>query len=263
MTRDRAIEETIRVHLKALKLPGMARVFRDLGRQMRESGWLPEEYLLELLEAEMASRTENVSKQRRQEARFPVEKTLDDFVFDAQPHLDRDLVMRLSRCEWVGRAEPVLFAGPVGTGKTHLAIALGIEATNRRHRVRFHRADDLVRELVEATTGQMLGRIQKRIDRVEVLVVDELGFVPFDRVGAELLFNLLANRYGRRATVVTSNLAFSEWSQVFGDNVKMTAALLDRLAENAHVVTTSGASFRAQRRGLLAPTTPAPEDVTE
>ena len=260
MSRDRAIEDAIRAQCKALKLPGVAKGFHDVARQARDAGWEPEEYLLELLEAEVRSRSENVSKQRRQEAHFPATKVLDNFDFAAQPNLDRDLVMRLSRCEWVAKAEPVLLAGPVGTGKTHLAIALGIEATGRRLRVRFHRADDLVRELVEAKNGQVLGRILKRMDRLDLLIVDELGFVPFDRTGAELLFNLLANRYQRRATMITSNLAFSEWNQVFGDNTKMTAALLDRLAENAHVITTTGSSFRARRRGLVdAPPKPDAE----
>lgn len=129
------------------------------------------------------------------------------------------------------------------------AIALGIEAAQRRHRVRFFRADELVRALTEAKSQHEVGRLTKRLDGVDVLIVDELGFVPFDRTGAELLFNLLATRYQRRATVVTTNLAFSEWTKVFGDE-KLTAALLDRIAENAHVVLTGGSSYRTRRPDL-------------
>lgn len=241
------IAETLVGHLKALKLPGVARAFRERARQAREEGLSHEEYLLTLLEEELAQRGINVAKQRRSEAHFPVERTLDQFDFSSQPNLDRDLIVRLSRCEWATKAEPILLAGPVGTGKTHLAIALGIEAAQRRHRVRFYRADDLVRELTEARGEHEVGRIRKRLDRVEVLIVDELGFVPFDRAGAELLFNLLVGRYQRRATVITTNLPFSDWGQVFGDD-RMTAALLDRLAENAHVLTTTGASHRTRGR---------------
>lgn len=246
MSRDLAIDANIVAHLRALKLPGMTSTFRELARRARDSGWAPEEYLLELLDAELRSRTENVAKQRLQEARLPARKTLDQFDFAAQPSLDRERILRLSRCEWVTAKQPVLFAGPVGTGKTHLATALGIEAAQRRFRVRFFRADDLVRVLTEAKSQHEVGRLTKRLDGVDVLIVDELGFVPFDRTGAELLFNLLATRYQRRATVITTNLAFSEWSQVFGDE-KLTAALLDRVGENAHVVVTGGTSYRMRR----------------
>jgi DNA replication protein DnaC len=246
MSRDLAIDANVVAHLRELKLPGIARAYRELARQSRDQGWTPEEYLLEVLDAELRSRTENVAKQRLVEARFPSRKTIDQFDFGAQPALDREQIMRLSRCEWVTSKQPVLLAGPVGTGKTHLAIALGIEAAQRRFRVRFFRVDDLVRTLTEARSQHEVSRLTKRLDNVDVLILDELGFVPFDRTGAELLFNLLANRYQRRATVVTTNLAFSEWSRVFGDE-KLTAALLDRIAENAQVVLTGGPSFRTRR----------------
>jgi len=253
VSREKMLAETIIGHLKTLKLPGTARAFRERARQAREEGLSHEEYLLALLEEEIRQRAVNVARQRRAEAHFPIERTLDQFDFSHQPQLDKDLILRLSRCDWVKAAEPILLAGPVGTGKTHLAIALGIEATQRRHRVRFYRADDLVRELTEARSQHEVGKLRKRLDRVEVLIVDELGFVPFERAGAELLFNVLVERYQRRATVITTNLPFSDWGQVFGDD-RMTSALLDRLGEKAHVLTTSGASHRT--RGRLA----TPED---
>jgi len=256
MSRDRVLEEAVKQHLRTLKLPCIAREFRELGRQAREHGWTEEEYLLELLEREVQQRSVNVAKQRLREAHFPARKTLDQFDFGFQPDLDRDKLVRLTRCEWIPSAQPVLFAGPVGTGKTHLAIALGIEATKRRHRVRFFRTDELVRSLTEARSSHEVTRLTKRLDRVDVLILDELGFVPFDRTGAELLFNLLAGRYQRRSTVVTTNLAFSEWGRVFGDD-KMTAALLDRLADGAHIITTSGTSFRMRR------SRPEPETTQE
>lgn len=259
MSRDKMVADTIVGHLKNLKLPGVARSFRERARQARDEGLSYEEYLLGLLEEEIRQRSVNVARQRRAEAHFPIERTLDQFDFSAQPKLDKDLIVRLSRCDWVKAAEPILLAGPVGTGKTHLAIALGIEAAQRRHRVRFYRADDLVRELTEARSQHEVGRIRKRIDRVEVLIVDELGFVPFERAGAELLFNLLVGRYQRRATVITTNLPFANWSEVFGDD-HMTAALLDRLGENAHVLTTSGTSHRTRARLAMDEDSHSPED---
>lgn len=140
-----------------------------------------------------------------------------------------------------------MLAGPVGTGKTHLAIALGVEATRRRYRVLFTRAADLVRELLEARDERLLGRLYKRLRGVDLLIVDELGFVPFDRAGGELLFNLFSDRYERRSTLVTTNLAFGEWVQGFCDE-KLTTALLDRLGHHAHILTTRGSSYRTRRR---------------
>ena len=181
-------------------------------------------------------------------ARFLEVKTLDTFDFAAADGINATQVHTLARGEWVTAPENLILAGPIGTGKTHLAIALGVEATKQKRRVLFTRAADLVRQLLEARDARALTRLQQRLLRVDVLIVDELGFVPFDRVGGELLFNLLADRYERRATVVTSNLAFAEWVTVFAGDEKLTTALLDRLAHHATVLTTKGKSYRMRKR---------------
>ncbi len=265
MSRAVVVADLVRVQARSLKMPGLARNFESLARQAGSETWSPQEYLHEVLSAEVASRTESAVRSRLRIARFPEIKTLGEFDFAAADGVDAAELAELARGAWVERGENVLLAGPIGTGKTHLAIALGVEAARQKRHVAFHRAADLVRTLLEARDERQLGRLHRRTRRVDLLVLDEVGFVPFDRAGGELLFNLLADRYERRRSVlVTTNLAFAEWPKVFGGDEKLTTALLDRLAEHAAVITTRGKSYRMRRRRANASASaPAPAKTSK
>lgn len=252
MSRTEMMIDMVHAQAKQLKMPGLVRCFDALARQAREERWSHEEYLHEVLAAEIQSRTHSAISARIREARFPEMKTLDQFDLSKAEGIDAEAVTRLAKGQWICDRENVIFAGPIGTGKTHLAIALGIEACRQLRHVRFMRAADLVQGLLEARDQRALGTMQRRLERADVVILDELGFVPFDRAGGELLFNVLAQRHGRRSVMITTNLAFSEWPKVFGGDEKLAAAVLDRLAERATVITTKGKSFRTRRREKAA-----------
>jgi DNA replication protein DnaC len=209
-----ALEAVIREHCRELKLAAFQREYPALCRRAREGGGQPyEEFLRELLEAEVLSRHNSTARRLLREARFPDIKTLDQVDWTALKGISKPKILELTSCQFITRAETTIIAGPIGTGKTMLAIALGVEATRRRFRVLFTRAADLVQSLIEARDERTLTRLQQRYEKVALLIVDELGFVPFERAGGELLFNLLAQRYERQATIITTNLAFGEWSR--------------------------------------------------
>jgi DNA replication protein DnaC len=264
VSRDVVVADLVRAQARRLKMPGLSRGFEALARQSLEERWTHQDYLHECLAVEETSRNDSAVRHRLREARFPELKTLDAFDFAAADGVDAAVVAHLARGEWIAAGHNVILAGPIGTGKTHLAIALGAEAARQRRHVAFWRAADLVRTLLEARDARELGRLHKRLHRVDVVILDEVGFVPFDRAGGELLFNVISSRYQHRSVVVTTNLAFGEWPKVFGGDEKLTTALLDRLAENAAVITTRGRSFRMRKRDGSSQASPkgAPEPTS-
>ena len=233
----------LRANLKQLKLPTISAEFEKLAREAADANEGYEQYLLRLTELEVAARATNAVQARIRAAGFPVAKDFDTFDFTAVPSLSKPKVLELARGDWIEQRTNTCLIGSPGTGKTHLAIALGLAACRQGKRVRFSTAAALVTRLEEAQKQYQLDRLLAQLDRIELLICDELGYLSFSRAGAELLFQVFADRYERRSLLVTSNLAFSEWGQVFqGD--RMTAALLDRLTHRCQIFEMNSESFR-------------------
>ena len=233
----------LRSNLKQLKLPSIGAEFEKLAREAAAANEGYEQYLLRLTELEVAARASNAVTARIRAADFPVAKDFDTFDFSAVPSVNKPKVLELARGEWIEQRTNVCLVGSPGTGKTHLATALGLAACRQGKRVRFTTAAALVTRLEEAQKQYQLDRVLNSLDRTDLLICDELGYLSFSRVGAELLFQVFADRYERRSLLVTSNLAFSEWGQVF-QGERMTAALLDRLTHRCHIFEMNGESFR-------------------
>ena len=233
-------------HLKELRLPTILREYDKVARQCAVEQVDYQHYLLRITELELLDRERRATERRIRQAKFPVVKTMDSFDFLAIPSLNKTLVLELARCEFLARRENVLLLGNSGTGKTHIALALGLAACQRGHRVRFTTTAALVSELIEARDEKKLLRFQKQIASYELLIVDELGFVPLSKTGAELLFEMLSQRYERGSTLVTSNLPFQEWTEVLGSE-RLTGALLDRLTHHVHILEMNGDSYRLKQ----------------
>jgi DNA replication protein DnaC len=203
-------------------------------------------YLDALLEAEVEERERNVVKRRLREAHFPKVKTLEEFDFEATSHISSALLRKLAEGEYVSRTEPVIFIGETGTGKTHLATALGVAACQQRRRVRFATAAELVNELNEARQKNEVSRSVNRWSRYELIVLDEMCYVATPDAAAELLFQVIARRAERAAVIITTNLPFSEWTTMI-PNARLCKAMVDRLTDRAHIVETGTESYRFRR----------------
>jgi len=230
-------------HLKALKLPTFLREYDKVARQCAAEGTDFPRFLLRLAELELIERERRMIERRIKAARFPAVKSLDSFDFAALPSLNKALVMELARSEYVERRENIIAVGNSGTGKSHIALGLGLAACQKGLSVGFTTAAALVHELIEARDEKRLLRLQRQLASHKLLIVDELGYVPLSHTGAELLFEVFSQRYERGATIVTSNLPFDEWTSVFGSE-RLTGALLDRLTHHVHILEMNGESYR-------------------
>jgi len=233
----------LRAYLKQLRLPTMAAEFEKLAREAATANETFEQFLLRLAELEVAARSSKALQVRIRQAGFRVTKDFDTFDFSCVPHVNKPKVLELARGEWIEQKMNVCLVGSPGTGKTHLATALGLAACRQGKRVRFFTAATLVTRLEQAQKQYQLDRLLGQLDKVDLLICDELGYLSFSKSGAELLFQVFAERYERRSLLLTSNLAFSEWGQVF-QGERMTAALLDRLTHRCSIFEMNGESYR-------------------
>ena len=229
--------------LKSLRLPTVLREYGKLAKQAAAEGLDHVQFLARLIELEMIDRERRMIERRIKAAKFPAVKSLDSFDFKAIPALNKMQVLELARCEWIERRENVIALGPSGTGKTHIALGLGLSACQKGLSVGFVTAAALVHELMEARDERRLLRLQKQMVSHKLLIIDELGFVPLSKTGAELLFELISQRYERGATLITSNLPFDEWTETFGSE-RLTGALLDRLTHHVNILEMNADSYR-------------------
>ena len=239
-------------HLKRLKLPTFLREYEKLAQQCAAEGLDHVQFLARLVEMEMIDRERRLVERRIRQARFPVVKQLESFDFKAIPSLNKMLVLDLARGDYIDRRENAILLGPSGVGKTHIALALGLAACQRglsvrfTTDVRFTTASHLVHEMIEARDEKRLLRLQDQLARANLLIVDELGYVPLSQTGSELLFDVFSRRYENGATIVTSNLPFQEWTTVFASE-RLTGALLDRITHHVHILEMNGESYRLKQ----------------
>lgn len=230
-------------HLKKLRLPTFLSEYAKLAQQCAAENKGHVQYLLRLSELELIDRERRMIERRIKAAKFPTTKGLDSFDFKVVPSLNKVLTIELARGEFIDRRENIIALGPSGTGKTHIALGLGLAACQKGKKVRFITASALVHELIEAADERRLQRLQKQLVSQDLLIIDELGFVPLSKTGAELLFEVISQRYERGSIIITSNLPFDEWTEIFGAE-RLTGAILDRLTHHVNILEMNGESFR-------------------
>jgi DNA replication protein DnaC len=234
-------------YLHRLRLPVVLAEYPKLAREAAQAGLTYEQFLLALVEHEVSQRDENMQRRRLAAARFPALKTLDQYDFSLMPSLNKQLVLELAQGHYLAAKENILLVGAIGTGKTHTATALGVAACRQGRRVRFVTAAGLANELLEAQAAHRLSRVEQALLRLHLLILDEVGFVPFTKLGADLLFSILAALHEQVSLILTTTVPFADWAQLFGGDQRLAAALLDRLTFHAHILQFAGDSFRLRQ----------------
>ena len=230
-------------HLKALRLPTIGSQCEGVAQRAAADNVDHLSYLLQLSELELLERERKAAERRLKAAKFPTLKTLDTFDFTARPSVNKVMISSLARCEFIDRRENILFVGNPGTGKSHLAIALAVAACSKGYRVRFSRVTELVTQLIEARDEHSLLVFKARLAKLDLLVLDEFGYVPASKIGAELLFDVISSAYERTSLILTTNLPFEQWTEVLGSE-RLTGATLDRLTHRCQIIETKGESYR-------------------
>ncbi len=233
-------------YLRTLRLPTMAMQYSEVARQCSEEDLPYDEFLERLAEREILVRGEKATARRIKQADFPAPKELSEFEFSAVPHLNKQQILEFARCEFVPRKGNLVFLGAPGVGKTHLSISIGREACRRGHRVKFFTAAGLVNTYLEAREERQVLRLEANIRRCDVIIVDELGYIPLDKIGAEHLFSFFSQCYEQVSLIVTTNLPFADWPQTFAGDERLAGALLDRLTHRVQIVDIQGESYRLQ-----------------
>jgi DNA replication protein DnaC len=232
-------------HLKMLKLPTMNAECEKIAARAAQDNVDHLAFLLQLCDLELIERERKAAERRLKAARFPAHKLLDEFDFQDRPSVNKPLLLQLIQGDYLDQRENILVVGPSGTGKTHLAISLGIAACGQGKKVRFFRVTELITLLLEAKEERQLLRIRGQLGKLDLLILDELGYVPASKAGAELLFDVIATAYERNSMIVTTNLPFENWTEVLGSE-RLTGAALDRLTHRCHIIETKGESYRLQ-----------------
>lgn len=233
----------LKSYLRRLRLPTIAANYQKIAEESLTGKKDYADYLCALMEQEVANREANALRNRLSAARFPVIKGLDTFDFSAVEEINQQMVLQLANSDYLDRKENIIFIGSAGLGKTHLATSLGVSACKKGKRVRFYTAAGLINEMLEAKDSHTLNKLQARLLKFDLIILDELGYVPFTAGGGELLFQFCSERYERSSLIITTNLEFGNWVEVFG-NERMTAALLDRLTHRCHIIQIKGESYR-------------------
>ena len=241
MSKDRLL---LNSYLKALKLPTIRAEYITIARKCSQENSAYEDFLQQLAELEVQHRTAAAIERRLKQACFPMVKEMSNYKFADVPKLNKKYVLDLARCQFVDKRANLVLTGPPGVGKTHLAIAFGREACRRGYKVRFFTASELVNTYVEARQERTVLKLEKNISRCDLIIIDELGYIPLDRIGAEHLFGFFSQCYEQTSLIVTTNLPFADWPQIFAEDERLAGALLDRLTHYVHILEIIADSFR-------------------
>lgn len=245
MSTIKNTKEKIDSYTKALRLPAFRKYYRQMGEQAIRGKISHEAFLISLLEKELEERTRNRKKSRIRTADFPYKKYLEDLNTESLPQDAQDKLLLLERLDFIGKGQNVVLAGNPGTGKTHLAIGLAIKACLEDYKVFFTTTTRLLTQIKECRSQKTLRTLENRFEKYDLVICDEFGYISFDKEGAEMLFSHLSLRAGRKSTIITTNLSFDRWGEIFGDLV-LTAAMVDRLTHKAYLVNMNGDSYRAK-----------------